>query len=195
MYEDFPSSSHVTVEGIPSAVGRIAHELEALQAAQLVAEQDGDPAEARLLCRTYLCQLDPETIEDRVVEASIQKILGQQVSLIVCEPIQDTTWEAFVAETLAQAWISWAAGDDASALATVDRLRTTQKAKETFLDESGAVHLLTLSFWSEAVLLLVAGDRPDARRFFKRAIEMGAQFGTDSHPMISWAYASSFFED
>lgn len=194
MYEDFsdaPGSNEI--EDPDPSVARIAHEMDALQASLKVVEEGADPDEARLLGRTYLGRLEPSTIEEHVIEASLLRILGRSVEAPICLP-RERPWEAHVAEVVALSWLAWAGNDNDRAHALVKSLRSCQKQKETFTGQGGAIHLLTLYFWSQAVELLVNADRPGARRFFKRAIEMGSQFGTDSHPMISWAYAASFFE-
>lgn len=191
VYEDFPHSSCAHVEEAPPSVGRIAHEMGALQAVQLVVEGHGDPGEARLLCRTYLARLEPESLEERVIAAALRRILCRPMVVPGHGEPRTEPWEACMADTVALAWMSWAAGDCGGALATAKRFTTVQKKHGT--GKAGAIHLLTLSFWSEAVTLLSEGDLAGARRFFKRAIELGSQFGTDSHPMVSWAYAASFF--
>jgi hypothetical protein len=194
MYEDFSDTSGITEaeDPYPSA-SRVAHEMDALQASLQVVERNGDREEAKLLGRTYLGRLDPSTVEEKVIEAAIRRILGRSVKTVSCE-VRQSPWEAHLADSVALSWLAWAADDNERARDIVKHLRAGQKQKETFSGKSGALHLLTLSFWSEAVLLLAKGDRAGARRYFKRAMELGSQFGTDSHPMISWAYAASFFE-
>lgn len=194
MYEDFSdASTTLDTEEVPRSVSRVAHEMGALQAALQAVERRGSREHARLLGRTYLGRLDPQTVEEHVIEAAIQRILGQSVGDFEVTPDR-ASWETYVAETIALAWHAWASNDNDRAITLVRELRASQKRKESFVGQTGAIHLLTLYFWSQAVHLLAVHDRPGARRFFKRAIEMGSQFGTDSHPMISWAYAASFFE-
>jgi hypothetical protein len=192
MYEQFPDSSVQLTTETGFSVHRVVHEMDALQAAHLAIDERADAEGARLLCRTYLKRLDAETVEERVIEAALLRLLGRPVESFVIEPSRET-WEAYVSETVALSWCAWAAGDNARALDLVRSLRSKQKREEVFTGKTGAIHLLTLSFWSEAVRLLVQEDTEGAKRFFKRAIELGSQFGTDSHPMISWAYAASFF--
>src|SRR5271168_4593502 len=82
VYEDFPHNSCVAhVEEPPPSVGRIAHEMNALQAAQLVVEGQGDVGEARLLCRTYLARLEPESLEERVIAAALRRILSRPMAV------------------------------------------------------------------------------------------------------------------
>jgi hypothetical protein len=199
MYEDFSADTCAdaaeAVEDELPTPHRVAHEMSALQASLLVVERGADREEAHLLCRTYLGRLEPQTVEERVIEGALRRILKHSVLCPAVEPNRLVKWESYVAEVVALAWLAWAAGDHEHAFAAVRRLRSKQKRKETFSGRTGALHLMTLSWWSQAVLLLGKGDLAQARRYFKRAIEMGSQFGTDSHPMISWAYAASFFHD
>ncbi len=195
MYEDFTDTYTDSVDGEMPSVNRVAHEMNALQAAQLVVERGVDRAEALVLCRTYLGRLEPRTVEDRVIEGALKLILKREIGYPAVEANRAVKWESYVAEVVGIAWLAWASGNCDDAFAAVRRLRSKQKRKESFAGETGAIHLMTLYWWSQAVLLLRKGDRTQARRFFKRAIEMGAQFGTDSHPMISWSYAASFFHE
>ncbi len=196
MYEDFTDSSSMpaAVAEAPPSVSRIAHEMDALQAAIRVADGEDDLLdEARLLCRTYLARLEPSTIEEYAIDGALRRILNRQVSAPDIEPASGTrSWETFVAETVALAWFAWAADDEHRCTTLLDSLRSQRRKEEVFTDKTGALHLYTLYFWSQATTLLVADDLDNARRFFKRAIELGSQFGTESHPMISWAYAASF---
>jgi hypothetical protein len=192
MFEDLSSSSSVKLpDTSEESVGRVLHEMEALNACMAVCDGQGSPEEAKLLCRTYLGRLDPSTVEEYVTEAALLHILDRSVEL--ADPWSHAkSWEEQVAEAVALAWLSLISGDADDARVRIMDLRAKRKA-ETFHGKSGALHLLTLAFWSEAILLTAAGDHTGARRYYKRALEYGAQLGTDSHPMISWAYAATFF--
>jgi hypothetical protein len=177
-----------------NAVVRVMHEMSALNAALRVAEGlGGDVQEALLLSRTYLARFSPETVEERVIEVSIRKILGEAVEAqdLSGAPVE---WEGYVQHMVATAWLFWMGGNPTRARAQLVEVQTKRKAK-TFADKKGSLHLFTLYFWSQAISELLDGDRAAARRYFKRSIELGAQFGTDSHPMISWAFAGTFFEE
>ncbi len=196
MFADLPPTSNP-----PPEVARVSHEMAALQAALEVVEKTTAPKEAQLLVRTYLAHLDPATTEERVIETAMRRILGKAVAkppqagkMPPPPPPLDMDWEAHVADVVSFAWSSWAANDNRRAVEAVKALHSTHKNREVFSGKSGAIHLLTLSFWSQATLLLIEEKHEEARRFFKRALELGSQFGTESHPMISWAYAASFFE-
>lgn len=197
VFDDFPDKSGILEVFEDRSVAHIAHEMEALQASLRVADGEGDREHARLLGRTYLGRLDPETLEQHVIEGALRRILGREVGgELAYEPVGKEDWEKHVSERVALAWLAWASNDTERALDIVKSLRAGQKKRQTFTGQrTGAIHLLTLSFWSEAVVFLAKKDPSGARRFFKRAIELGSQFGTDSHPMISWAYAASFFDD
>lgn len=190
MYEDVDSASMLAAEPPESGpVNRVAHEMDALHTAMRAVEDEDVVNEAHVLCRTYLARMEPTTVEEKVIEAALRRILHRSVSTSDVEP-DPTKWENYVSESVALTWLAWAANDNAQARSLAQKLRS--KRKKVFTDRTGALHLYTLSFWSQAVQLLVEGDPAGARRYFKRAIEMGSQFGTESHPMISWAYAASF---
>jgi hypothetical protein len=193
MFNDLPCTTNRFGE-IPPEVARVAHEMEALQTALLVADGRGNRKEAQLMARTYLARLEPSTTEEIVIEASLNRILGHPCAKRAKMPPL-LPWEAHVADSTALAWTAWNAKDNERAVELVKALRSTRrKRREPLKEKVGAIHLLTLSFWGEATLHLVQGERRGAQRFFKRALELGSQFGTESHPMISWAYAASFFE-
>jgi hypothetical protein len=166
--------------------------MDALQATLQVVDRGGSRDRARLLGRTFLARLEPKAVDELITEAALQRILGRPIPSPTFTPCPGP-WERHVAETAAIAWLLWASGKGPQACEVVHLLRSRQKEKETFSGQGGALHLLTLSFWTEATTHLVGGDPIGARRFFKRALSMGSQFGTDSHPMISWAYVASFF--
>ena len=60
-------------------------------------------------------------------------------------------------------------------------------------EDDKAVETLSLNFWAKAIEMLVIGRSEDARRFFERANEVGANYGTRTNPSICWTYATSFF--
>lgn len=165
--------------------------MEALAGALLVCDGRGDIEGTLRLCRTYLARLNPSTVADYVTEAALTRILGRPVGPV--EPwLNGRNWEEQVSEAVGLAWLDWAAGAPDEARRKIHALRAKRKS-ESFNGRTGAIHLLTLAFWSEAILLSIDEDREGARRFYKRALELGSQLGTDSHPMISWAYAATFF--
>ena len=135
--------------------------------------------------------MEPESTEEAVTMAALQRILKRPVTAGITDLVP-TPWEDHMADLAALAWTAWAASDRLKAEAVLFTLRSKRRQDQgVFTAEGGALHLLTLYFWTDATAALVSDDRQGARRFFKRALDLGAQFGTPSHPMISWAYAAS----
>ena len=81
--------------------------------------------------------------------------------------------------------MQWASGHKLRAQEILDRPVSEQGG--------GEIHLMALGFWCHAVGDLIHGDLEEARRYFKRALEVGAQFGTESSVAIQWAYVGTFF--
>lgn len=192
MFDSVATSTHYDdmAPRLPT-LDRIVHEMDALSAATEMAEGRGDAEEARRLCRTYLWRMEPETTEEAVTMAALQRILKRPVTAEVSDLVP-APWEDHVADLAAVAWTAWAASDRLKAEAVLFTLKSKRRQDQgVFTAEGGALHLLTLYFWTDATAALIQEDNPGARRFFRRALDLGSQFGTASHPMISWAYAAS----
>lgn len=127
-----------------------------------------------------------DTVEDLVTWYAMGKIAQEELpapARIEEEP-EDSERVLFLA--VAWAWMTWVSGGSkASALAELDRLDQ---------EESPSVlHHLALSNWAFAVRALLMGKTKEAKRRYRRALDVGSQFGTESNPVIVWTYAASFF--
>lgn len=183
MNEDTPGATE------RESLGSIIVEVEGLNAALSVADGFGDAERAReSVLATLTRKPEPETIADAAVVAAMRRILDEDVVFPEMTPSAKPA-ESQVADAVALAWVAWAAGEPETAKALLDFVPPQNK------DGTGAVHLIALGYWAEGVRHLVDANLPSAHRFFKRAIELGAQFGTESHPVVSWTYAASFFEN
>jgi hypothetical protein len=124
-----------------------------------------------------------ESVGDTVVKGAQARILGERVSLPVFEPTKKPA-DRLAFEVLAKAWLTWAAGGDPKII-----LKANPKPSEY----GGAIHLMTLEPWGDAIKSLAENDAGEAQRFFRRSIELGRQCETESNDIIKWAYAASFF--
>jgi hypothetical protein len=184
--------SNVLTEVDPH-VSVIAREMQALRAALEVADGRGDPQEAKLLGKRYLSYLTPGSLEELVIEVALRHVLDLPVERGTFNPCKEEGKALIVEAAAALSWLAWASGDSRRARTLLQRL--VEAKTSPFSSEQDALHLLTLLFWGQATLLLIEADLLDARSFFRRALELGSRYGTASHPMISWAYAGSFFKE
>ncbi len=168
-------------------------EMEALDAVLHVVEGSADADEARARVRTALTNNSraAKNLDERVILAAMRRIIGQQVEIPSSQPTN--AWLLHVRNTLAIAWVEWSIGEVASARSRLAYL-CTEKAGASHLT-SGAIQLMSLRFWEDAIEHLIAGDRAGAQRLFRRALDVGSQFGTETHTLVSWAYAATFFPE
>lgn len=159
-------------------------EMDALNAA-LRAESAVDREAASDLVRAALRQApEPLTIAERVVHTAMQKIVGQPINSCLLTATTDR-WETYVEQTLSLAWIEWARGNDSR-----EQMIPLMATPDSHIDS--AVHMIVLGFWREAIVKLCDYDPTEARRMFKRALSLGASYGTESHRIVSWSFAASF---
>lgn len=133
----------------------------------------------------------PRSFEEYLVHVSLSRVAGLPLSKLGPTPSVSPTWVTFVYETVAAAWLRWFTSGDTSAIGLMVRIRAAEP--DTHHVPGGAVELLSLSEWGQAVEALAEGDFGKARRHFERAVEVGAQIGSDSNPSINWTYAASIF--
>ena len=125
----------------------------------------------------------PTDVTGWVRHCAAGKILGEVVSPPTL-PVTGDGAEQLFART-ANAWMAWAMGDRVKAEKI---LRDAEPARG-----GGEIHLMALGFWCRAVGALIREDSHEAQRYFKRSMEVSAQFGTESSIAIQWAYVGSFF--
>ncbi len=167
-------------------------ELDALHAIVQVIDQGDDPQEALdLTRRAFDLAANPKTFEAQIIRYAMAIVLGESVTLPATNG--RGSWERALYEGIARAWACWAA--DATSPVPAEEFAKLHSRSEFGNDtkRKGAVHLMALHHWLTAVEALVEGNPVAARRFWKRAIEVGASFGTESHPVVLWAYAASFW--
>lgn len=159
-----------------------------MQAVLDAADATGDPASARALVQQVFVSWRPTDFEGRVTLCAMAKVIGEDIRPFVpSEPVPEP-WERRCFETLGRVWVFWAMNRGDVAEEMLKKLREEKGAHPL----AGALHLMALDFWGDALEKLLQGDPPEARRFWKRAIEVGGTHGTPSHPAILWTYAATF---
>jgi hypothetical protein len=136
----------------------------------------------------------PTTISEHVVHGSMLLLVGLNPGHPSRKARKDP-WEGHAADVAGLSWLAWASNNHEMAVDGIQRFRARQKRSESSSSKTGSVHLLTLSFWNECTLNLVKGDRHAAKKYLRRALDLGGFYATESHPTISWAYAASFFNE
>lgn len=177
-------------------LGGLFAEMDALNAAGKAADGAGDAQEARDLTRAAFDAFDPKDAQDGLAKAAMAFILGEDVKPLVPKAPAAEPWIQHVFESIARAWACWAADPSSPApLEEVARLRREQKDREDVGSSrrAGAIQLIALYFWAAGVEALAKNNLDEARRFWKRAIDIGASWGTESHPAVLWTYAATFF--
>lgn len=171
----------------------IVREVTALQEALTVVMRDGvGSGPARAMARKALAHRSPSPHLNRrlneVITTSLRMIAGDSVPQKPLGNPSQTSAEEHLIETASLAWLGWASGQDPGRAS-----REVARLQETPPESTGALHRATLSLWLSAIERLADEDLPEARRLWKRAIEIGSSLGTESHPAILWSYAASFF--
>lgn len=167
-------------------------EEDGLEAMMRVIDGSGDAELAHTLVEAAIAErAESSRLAEEVVLAAMHRIVGKPVWLPLSAARQ-TPWENHVTDTLALAWAAWAAGQHEAATRELEHLHERMPKGG---DESGAVHLMSLHYWGDAIEQLVSGNIPAAHRLFKRSLDLGSQFGTESHTTVSWTYAATFFNE
>ena len=159
-------------------------EIRAMSAA-LACLQGGDREETLTLVRAALPMEKPSSVEDLVTQAAMRVILGQPVEPPTFEPAKRPS-DRHLFEVTSRGWLVWASQGDRK-----ETLRGLQALSVP--SGKGALHLMALRPWKAAVEALLREEPLESRMLFWRASEMGAQFGTESNPVVQWTYAASFF--
>lgn len=171
-----PPDRNPEVEGIIT-------EMDALNACLRALTNESTAATARkLVGRAWMVHPEGTTVDSYVTRVAMADILGLAAPM----PLYSGTLSAW--ERVAIAWTLWLHGSKREAEAL---LREAQEAGDEPHD--GAVHRMALQHWMRAIQALLRGEREEARRLFQRAADLGSSFGTESHPVVLWTMAASFF--
>lgn len=185
-------------DDIPKDLNILFLESDAMRAAYNAAEGQGDPEAARALVQQVFVSWRPIDFEGRLTLCAMARVIGEDLSPFFPQGPVDKPWERRCFETIGRAWATWARDpSDPQAAAMIAQLRAEQTSRESVEGSeaqrrASAVHLMALYFWAAAVEKLAQGDPAEAKRFWKRAIDVGSSHGTPSHPAVQWTYAASF---
>ena len=128
-----------------------------------------------------------DTAEDQVTWYAMGKIVGEDLPppAFTDEDTEDKERVLFL--SVAWIWMVWASGAPTkAALKDLDQLDLQEEG-------SSVLHHIALSNWALAVRSLLKGDMPEAKRLYRRALDVGSQFGTETNAVIVWTYAATFF--
>jgi tetratricopeptide (TPR) repeat protein len=172
------------------SVRTILAEMEAQQSLFDVAFQGGSLERAISLIREAvgLHPQNPEKFETILVVFCLNHCLGNTRGDLIPHSPSGTNWSQRAFESLAIGWMRWMTNGDKGILNYISRMSEDEPE-----EDDKAVETLSLNFWAKAIEMLVIGRSDDARKFFERANEVGANYGTRTNPSICWTYATSFF--
>jgi len=181
-FDDLPEDSE--------DVQTILAEMEALKAVFDAAFQGG-PADRAVACVRQALNMragDPTHFEGQLTVFCMALVLGEDRFDVLPRVPTERRWARKTFEALALGWANWIRSGSKEVLQVIDQMHFSEPE-----EDDGAVETLSLNFWAKALEMLVK-DRPvEAKKFFERANEVGAQFGTSTNPSICWTYAVSFF--
>lgn len=140
-----------------------------------------NPLKVQQVVKSLLKVHPTDTLEDALVFEAMKKIVGEPLG----EPEAPGTDDAF--ENLAWAWQSWAIGKDVL-------YHLTSYDLDASTDQLGVLKGLALASWGKAIENLLRQDQAEAKRHYKRAMDVGGQFGLEINQPILWTYAASFFD-
>jgi len=144
-----------------------------------------NPLKAQKFVESLLLKQPRDTVENQVTWYAMSRIAGREVHSgpVFNEGDVDLDRELFLAT--AWAWVVWAAEGPTNKVLSLHKLSLSDEG-------SSVLHHIALSNWAKAVKSLLAGDQAEAKRFYRRAVEVGGQFGTETNSVIVWTYAATF---
>ena len=132
---------------------------------------------------------NPAKFETKLLAFCLNCLSGRMRTDLIPERTLERRWTRKSFEALSIGWMRWMVDpSDKGVLFYIANMHNLASGME---DRS--FDTLILNFWAKAIELMVL-DRPfEAKRFFDRANEVGAQIGTSINPSICWTYATSFY--
>lgn len=171
-----------------SSVEQIIEESRALSAAFACIRGTGDMGVAVSQVASILDSMPPPTnVVGYTTQAAMRFITNRPIEVPNIEP-PNKPYDRYLFESIARGWIRWASQTNLD-----QALEQIQAVKKPPAEVSGALHLMALNPWRDAVEALLRRDAINARRLFWRASELGSQFGTESNPAVQWSFVASFF--
>ena len=136
-----------------------------------------------------LLPYNPERIESRLLVFCLSYCTGTVRSDLIPEKTSEERWSRRVFEALSIGWMRWMVDqNDDGVLYYIANMHNDAPR-----DEDKSFDTLILNFWAKAIELMVLNRPSEAKKFFDRANEVGAQIGTSINPSICWTYATSFY--
>jgi hypothetical protein len=167
-------------------IQRILAEAKALTAALKLAEGTGSTALVHQLVAEALDGHNPTDSPTELVNAAMRHILGRPIP--TSSETEGGSLEDNIFGVIARAWVAWATGLDRERAHEALRKIPIPKGP---LKEGGALHLMAMQPWAQAVDALLQNDLDEARRMFRRATELSSQCGTVTNAAVQWTYAAS----
>lgn len=175
------------------APSTVVKEAEALCLAHKVIHEGVGRRSTRQLIHALLQSRHEDTLEERVISSAMAYI-AKEKSCVISEPHKKGSFDDILCQTTAYVWYLWSQNRSEEALQVIQRFRTTvSNSLRVAGIKSGAIHRRVLNYWLQACEALILGQIPKSKKLWKRSLELGAHFGTDSHPMICWTYVASFY--
>jgi len=173
------------------ATNRILVEMNALQAA-LTCIDDGRPLSDAALASIKEVQSFPVVDNEMgwVAQVARAHVLSEEFEPVRFPLVEDGQADTRMFTYLARAWSCWAAGDIEAAKVLLKALDEDEDAHIP----GGHLHVMALDAWSQAIEALLDANPKEARRYYRRAIEAGSQFGTWTNNAVQWTYVASFLE-
>ena len=165
-------------------------EANALSAALAFVEGRGSRDEAAKLTEKALRGHVAEGLEGVVVRHAMEHVVGRAHEALPVVKPNGKSLEGRIFEATSLAWLRWINGEDLQS--SHEALQLLQEEGESCQPQGGALHLMALRPWQFAMRALLSGDREEAKRLFRRAVELGSQCGTESSPVVQWTYAATF---
>lgn len=176
--------------GDDEEVGAILAEMEAMRAI-FAASLQGGSLERALACAQLALEAwpsSPSSFEGKLTIFCLSRCLGSIREDLIPKAPSGSRWDRRTFEALAIGWMRWISTGSKEALGVISRMH--QEEPE---EDDREIETLSLNFWAKAIELLIRGRPTDAQKFFERANDVGAQWGTAINPSICWTYAVSFF--
>jgi len=128
------------------------------------------------------------TIEGVLIRTALWVICGRPEGFVLpAKMVKDRSLEGEVFLALANGWLGWALLDKSPSV--LRRLI----AVDVDSDEGSTLHKMALSEWKLAIQALIEKNTEESQRRFRRAMKIGAEYGTPSNPIVHWTFAASFF--
>ncbi len=131
----------------------------------------------------------PEPADDygKLVHAAMAHIIDRPIMVSLQGGETD---DQRIFDAVGRAWIAWATGlGRANARKTLQDVPVPKGPRM----EGGALHLMAMHPWAQAVTALLQDDLVESRRLFRRATELSSQCGIETNSAIQWTYAASYF--